>query len=243
MGVGMNFEKVAKREDSRACLDCPKPSKCALRILHPLCDWKNVALRSSPLCSSHRCSIWLTKIMTILSTRRTCVWCSTLSVRRVSLSRYLFLFRAWNPSRIFFSGCTLFPLEKKDAARFFLFCFVLFCFALGAIIAIVVIHSYTAIFLSHDAGQTPTDDFLEDMINEAPGSINFTMFLTLFGDRLAGAYLELEDEIALQINWVMKGNGERKRKKERMKESVRERWGQGGSRKAMWPSDISFLIL
>ena len=33
-------------------------------------------------------------------------------------------------------------------------------------------------------GKDPTDDYLEGMMNEAPGPINFTMFLTLFGERL-----------------------------------------------------------
>merc|ERR1711868_294063 len=35
-------------------------------------------------------------------------------------------------------------------------------------------------------GKDPTDKYLEDMMNEAPGPINFTMFLTLFGERLNG---------------------------------------------------------
>lgn len=35
-------------------------------------------------------------------------------------------------------------------------------------------------------GKNPTDDYLEGMMNEAPGPINFTMFLTLFGERLQG---------------------------------------------------------
>lgn len=35
-------------------------------------------------------------------------------------------------------------------------------------------------------GKNPNDEFLEGMINEAPGPINFTMFLTLFGERLNG---------------------------------------------------------
>lgn len=35
-------------------------------------------------------------------------------------------------------------------------------------------------------GKNPTDDYLEAMMNEAPGPINFTMFLTLFGERLQG---------------------------------------------------------
>jgi len=35
-------------------------------------------------------------------------------------------------------------------------------------------------------GKDPTDDYLEGMMNDAPGPINFTMFLTLFGERLQG---------------------------------------------------------
>lgn len=35
-------------------------------------------------------------------------------------------------------------------------------------------------------GQVVSDSTLEDMIKEAPGPINFTMFLQLFGDRLTG---------------------------------------------------------
>jgi len=35
-------------------------------------------------------------------------------------------------------------------------------------------------------GKDPKDDYLEAMINEAPGPINFTMFLTMFGEKLNG---------------------------------------------------------
>ncbi|KAF9326999.1 Myosin regulatory light polypeptide 9 [Podila minutissima] len=35
-------------------------------------------------------------------------------------------------------------------------------------------------------GQSPTEEYIEDMISEAPGSINFTMFLTLMGEKLSG---------------------------------------------------------
>eukprot|EP00050_Salpingoeca_kvevrii_P005748 m.285414 g.285414 ORF g.285414 m.285414 type:complete len:233 (-) comp11368_c0_seq1:265-963(-) len=35
-------------------------------------------------------------------------------------------------------------------------------------------------------GQEPSDEFLDDMLSEAPGQINFTMFLTFFGDKLTG---------------------------------------------------------
>ena len=37
-------------------------------------------------------------------------------------------------------------------------------------------------------GKDPTDEYLDAMMNEAPGAINFTMFLTLFGERLQGNY-------------------------------------------------------
>uniref|UniRef100_A0A6G1SAT2 Myosin regulatory light chain sqh n=1 Tax=Aceria tosichella TaxID=561515 RepID=A0A6G1SAT2_9ACAR len=35
-------------------------------------------------------------------------------------------------------------------------------------------------------GKNPDDQYLDSMMNEAPGPINFTMFLTLFGERLQG---------------------------------------------------------
>ncbi|KAK1879793.1 Myosin regulatory light chain 2 smooth muscle minor isoform [Dissostichus eleginoides] len=35
-------------------------------------------------------------------------------------------------------------------------------------------------------GKNPTDEYLEEMMNEAPGPINFTMFLTMFGEKLNG---------------------------------------------------------
>ena len=33
-------------------------------------------------------------------------------------------------------------------------------------------------------GKDPSEDYLEGMMSEAPGPINFTMFLTMFGERL-----------------------------------------------------------
>jgi len=35
-------------------------------------------------------------------------------------------------------------------------------------------------------GKEVTEDYLDMMMNDAPGPINFTMFLTLFGERLQG---------------------------------------------------------
>ncbi len=40
--------------------------------------------------------------------------------------------------------------------------------------------------VTFSSGKTPTDEYLEAMMNEAPGPINFTMFLTLFGEKLQG---------------------------------------------------------
>lgn len=41
-------------------------------------------------------------------------------------------------------------------------------------------------------GQSPTEEYIEEMISEAPGSINFTMFLTLMGEKLSGTDPEHE---------------------------------------------------
>ncbi|KAK7495934.1 hypothetical protein BaRGS_00012924 [Batillaria attramentaria] len=35
-------------------------------------------------------------------------------------------------------------------------------------------------------GKDPTEAYLDEMMNAAPGPINFTMFLTMFGDKLNG---------------------------------------------------------
>ena len=36
------------------------------------------------------------------------------------------------------------------------------------------------------AGQEPSDKVVDQMMAEAPGPLNFTMFLTLFGEKLNG---------------------------------------------------------
>jgi len=50
-------------------------------------------------------------------------------------------------------------------------------------------------FIEHDdhlrdmlasLGKEVSDDYLDEMMSQAPGAINFTMFLTLFGERLQG---------------------------------------------------------
>lgn len=48
------------------------------------------------------------------------------------------------------------------------------------------------IFYSDLTGQNPTDEYIEDMIKEAPGNINFTMFLTLMGEKMSGTDPEYE---------------------------------------------------
>ncbi|KAA0198205.1 Regulatory myosin light chain short version [Fasciolopsis buskii] len=35
-------------------------------------------------------------------------------------------------------------------------------------------------------GKEPTDEYLNDMLSQAKGQINFTMFLTLFGEKMTG---------------------------------------------------------
>ena len=37
-------------------------------------------------------------------------------------------------------------------------------------------------------GQEPDDKTVDGMMSEAPGPLNFTMFLTLFGEKLNGMY-------------------------------------------------------
>ncbi|RKP15306.1 hypothetical protein BJ684DRAFT_7196, partial [Piptocephalis cylindrospora] len=41
-------------------------------------------------------------------------------------------------------------------------------------------------------GQNPTDEYIDAMVSEAPGSINFTMFLTLMGEKLSGMDAEAD---------------------------------------------------
>jgi Ca2+-binding EF-hand superfamily protein len=40
--------------------------------------------------------------------------------------------------------------------------------------------------IRYSSGKNPTDQYLEEMMNCAPGPINFTMFLTMFGEKLNG---------------------------------------------------------
>jgi len=47
--------------------------------------------------------------------------------------------------------------------------------------------------LECELGQAPTDAYIEEMTKEAPGPINFTMFLTLIGEKMSGT--DPEEEI------------------------------------------------
>ncbi|PKU46947.1 myosin regulatory light chain smooth muscle minor isoform isoform x1 [Limosa lapponica baueri] len=49
-----------------------------------------------------------------------------------------------------------------------------------------VIRNAFACFDEEATGKNPTDEYLDAMMNEAPGPINFTMFLTMFGEKLNG---------------------------------------------------------
>lgn len=48
-----------------------------------------------------------------------------------------------------------------------------------------LMHCCVMLLLSN-TGKNPTDEYLEAMMTEAPGPINFTMFLTMFGEKLNG---------------------------------------------------------
>lgn len=41
-------------------------------------------------------------------------------------------------------------------------------------------------------GQEPNDQVVDQMMSEAPGPLNFTMFLTLFGEKLTGIKFMVE---------------------------------------------------
>uniref|UniRef100_A0A8D2EG43 EF-hand domain-containing protein n=1 Tax=Theropithecus gelada TaxID=9565 RepID=A0A8D2EG43_THEGE len=48
------------------------------------------------------------------------------------------------------------------------------------------LHDILDYFLAGLGDRNPTDAYLDAMMNEAPGPINFTMFLTMFGEKLNG---------------------------------------------------------
>ncbi|TDG38344.1 hypothetical protein AWZ03_015234 [Drosophila navojoa] len=70
-------------------------------------------------------------------------------------------------------------------------------------------------------GRLCTDAELDSMVAEAPGPINFTMFLTIFGDRISGT--DEEDVIVNAFNLFDEGEG--KCKEETLKRSLTT-WGE-----------------
>nr|ABW76151.1 myosin II regulatory light chain [Avicularia avicularia]3DTP_E Chain E, Myosin II regulatory light chain [Avicularia avicularia]3DTP_F Chain F, Myosin II regulatory light chain [Avicularia avicularia]3JAX_E Chain E, myosin regulatory light chain [Schistosoma mansoni]3JAX_F Chain F, myosin regulatory light chain [Schistosoma mansoni] len=70
-------------------------------------------------------------------------------------------------------------------------------------------------------GRLCTEQELDSMVAEAPGPINFTMFLTIFGDRIAGT--DEEDVIVNAFNLFDEGDG--KCKEETLKRSLTT-WGE-----------------
>jgi len=70
-------------------------------------------------------------------------------------------------------------------------------------------------------GRLCTEDELQSMVSEAPGPINFTMFLTIFGDRIAGA--DEEDVIVNAFNMYDEGEG--KCKEETLRRALTT-WGE-----------------
>jgi len=70
-------------------------------------------------------------------------------------------------------------------------------------------------------GRLSTDAELESMVAEASGPINFTMFLTIFGDRIAGT--DEEEVIVNAFNLYDEGDG--KCKEETLRKALTT-WGQ-----------------
>ncbi|PIA17619.1 EF-hand [Coemansia reversa NRRL 1564] len=55
-------------------------------------------------------------------------------------------------------------------------------------------------------GQNVSESYIDSMVNEAPGSINFTMFLTMMGEHLSGTDPEAEILAAFEA-FDLDGNG------------------------------------
>ncbi|GFR01425.1 myosin regulatory light polypeptide 9 [Trichonephila clavata] len=68
-------------------------------------------------------------------------------------------------------------------------------------------------------GREVDDEDLESMLAEAPGPLNFTMFLTIFGERISGT--DEEDVILSAFSVFDEGDG--KMKEEVLKNSLRKR--------------------
>ena len=50
------------------------------------------------------------------------------------------------------------------------------------------------------AGQEPNEQVVESMMSEAPGPLNFTMFLTLFGEKLNGMCVRMRVRAAVKYS-------------------------------------------
>ncbi|KAJ1657337.1 Myosin regulatory light polypeptide 9 [Dispira simplex] len=50
----------------------------------------------------------------------------------------------------------------------------------------------------HSLGQAPTEQYVESMVNEAAGPINFTMFLTLMAEKLSSTDPEQDIRMAFE---------------------------------------------
>ena len=56
------------------------------------------------------------------------------------------------------------------------------CWRWGGVVNV----SDTVLLVCAHLGQEPSDKVVDQMMSEAPGPLNFTMFLTLFGEKLNG---------------------------------------------------------
>lgn len=65
-------------------------------------------------------------------------------------------------------------------------------------------------------GRLCTESELDSMIQEAPGPINFTMFLTIFGDRVSGT----DDEATIISAFTQFDEGEGKCKEDKLKLAI-----------------------
>ncbi|EFX80175.1 myosin regulatory light chain, nonmuscle [Daphnia pulex] len=90
-------------------------------------------------------------------------------------------------------------------------------------------------------GKNPTDEYLEAMMNEAPGPINFTMFLTLFGEKLQGTDPQ---EVIKNAFGCFDEENTGFLNEERLREllTLVLSWHQRATSEAMWPKNTSIRI-
>jgi len=70
-------------------------------------------------------------------------------------------------------------------------------------------------------GRLCTEEELQSMVNEASGPINFTMFLTIFGDRIAG----IDEEDVILNAFAQYDEGDGKCSEEKLRHSLMT-WGE-----------------